>query len=98
MMSPAEILQLARIYGVLEGITLGTVGMRALNNAKILRRIDAGQSANANSLIKLEDFFRTNWPKGAAWPAEFGPHQDDCVNGRKHPGGGGDGEHGRRRL
>jgi hypothetical protein len=73
MLSPDEILHLARIYGAAEGVSLGTVGRRALGNNKIIERIAAGRSANASSLIKLESFFRTHWPTSAAWPAELGP-------------------------
>jgi hypothetical protein len=73
MLSPAEILQLARLYGAAEGVSLVTVGKRALKNNKIFERIAAGRSANASSLIKLESFFRANWPKCAVWPAELGP-------------------------
>jgi hypothetical protein len=85
MLSPAEILHLARLYGAAEGVSLGTVGRRALKNNKIIARISAGHSANASSLIKLESFFRANWPPATAWPAVLGPRPDE--RGKHHETG-----------
>jgi hypothetical protein len=86
MLSPAEILQVARLYSAAEGVTLGTVGRRALKYRKIFERISAGRSANASSLIKLESFFRANWPAGAVWPAELAPRpRPEPKRGRGRP-------------
>jgi hypothetical protein len=73
MLSPTDILRLGRLYSAAEGITLATVGKRAIGNTKILPRLEAGLGANSTSLAKLETFFRANWPATAAWPADIVP-------------------------
>jgi hypothetical protein len=82
MLSPTEILRLARAYSAAEGVALSTVGKRVLRNNKIFQRISAGGGANTSSLAKLELFFRANWPKGAKWPADIvpGPREDGTTD------------------
>ena len=73
MLSPAEILKLARLYGAAEGVALSTVGRRAANNNKLFRRISEGFGVSTRTLAKLETFFRANWPDNAPWPPDVLP-------------------------
>jgi len=73
MLSPPDILRLARIYAAAEGIALSTVGNRATGQAKLFNRIAAGHGATARSLALAESFFWANWPPDAAWPDDIIP-------------------------
>jgi len=73
MVSPPDILRLARIYAAAEGIALSTVGTRACNHAKLFLRIAAGHDATARSLSMAESFFREHWPPDAEWPDDITP-------------------------
>lgn len=68
MLSPDDLLKLARAYAAAEQVALGTVGDRACGNNKVFRRIAEGRGANTRTLELLENFFRQHWPAGAAWP------------------------------
>jgi hypothetical protein len=73
MLSPADIVRLARLYAAAEGIALSTVGRRACGNNRILPRIERGLGANTRTLAVIETFFRANWPQNAAWPPDLAP-------------------------
>jgi hypothetical protein len=73
MLSPADIIRLARLYAAAEGIALSTVGRRACGNNRILPRLESGRGANSRTLAVIETFFRANWPLNAAWPADLAP-------------------------
>lgn len=68
MLSPADIILLARTYAAAEGVSLSTVGLRACNNNKVFQRLARGSGANVATLAAAERFFRAEWPAGAAWP------------------------------
>jgi len=73
MLSPANILRLARLYAAAEEVALSTVGKRACGNVRIFNRIAAGHGANTRSLEAAESFFREHWPRNAEWPADIVP-------------------------
>ena len=74
MLSPPDLLRLARLYGAAEGIALSTVGRRACGgNNRIFYRLEAGHGANTRTLALIETFFRANWPENAPWPADLAP-------------------------
>jgi hypothetical protein len=72
MLSPTEILRLARAYAEAEDVALSTVAQRACpKNHKIFGRLANGHGANSHTLVAIENFFYANWPEGAAWPADI---------------------------
>jgi len=69
MLSPNEILHLARRYAAAEDVALSTVALRACpGNHKIFNRLIEGRGANSYTLATIEAFFYENWPSGVPWP------------------------------
>jgi len=73
MLSPPDILRLARLYAEAEQVALSTVGERACKNGKLFNRLVAGHDATTRSLLAAESFFREHWPRNAEWPADISP-------------------------
>ena len=88
MLSPADIVLLARAYAAAEGVSLGTVGLRACNNNKVFRRLIDGKGANSSTLATAERFFRNEWPAGAAWPDTVPTPPGRRSRRRRSPGAG----------
>jgi hypothetical protein len=69
MLSPDELLKVARAYRLATGYSLVTIGRRSCNNDKIYKRIADGGGALTLSIERATDWFIANWPADAAWPA-----------------------------
>lgn len=78
MLTPAQLLLLARAYGEVAGVGLGTIGKRACGNNKALLRLASGRSITTTTAAAIEHFLRTNWPDGAVWPAGI-PRRRRCA-------------------
>jgi|SRR5678815_1414785 hypothetical protein len=86
MISPADLLRLARLYAAAEGVSLYTVGRRACGgNNRIFRRIEVGHGANTRTLAQVETWFRANWPQNAPWPVDLAPGPLSQRRRRKMP-------------
>ncbi len=70
MMTAAQLLVLAKAYAEITGLSLVSVGIRAVKNDKIFVRLQAGHGANSRSVDKAAVWFAENWPESAEWPAE----------------------------
>ena len=68
MLTPAQLLLLARAYGAAEGVGLRTIGKRACGNNKALLRLADGRGVTTTTAAAIEHFLRTNWPAGTGWP------------------------------
>ena len=91
MLTPPDLLRLARLYATAEGVSLSTLGRRACGNNRVFLRLVGGQGANIRTLERIETFFRATWPDKAPWPVDIvpglaerrrrQPRPDDAVNG-----------------
>lgn len=74
MLSPEQLLKVARAYAQATGATLSTVGRRACNNDKVFVQVEAGLAAGvkravlSSTIEEATNWFTANWPKGARWP------------------------------
>jgi hypothetical protein len=85
MLSPIDLLRLARLYAAAEGISFSTLGRRACGNNRIFQRLADGAGANIRSLERVETFFRATWPANAPWPTDIQPGLGDRRRRRAVP-------------
>jgi len=65
------LLQVSRIYAGHHGIDLRTVSSRVFDDGKVLPRLSEGSaSVTLARADRAVEWFSTNWPEGAAWPAD----------------------------
>jgi hypothetical protein len=68
MLSPEELLEVARAYRMATGYSMVTIGRRSCNNDKIYKRIAIGGGALTGTIVRATDWFALNWPANAFWP------------------------------
>jgi hypothetical protein len=68
MYTADQILTLARAYGAEMNISLATVGVKALKNDKIFRRLAAGKGCSTRSIERAALWFQSHWPDDLPWP------------------------------
>jgi hypothetical protein len=73
MVSPLDLLRLARLYAQADSISLSTLGRRACGNNRVFQRLAAGAGAHSRTLERIETFFRATWPDNAPWPSDIQP-------------------------
>ncbi len=77
MMTADQLLKLARIYAKATGLSLTTVGARAIkNNDKIFVRLEQGRGCSSRSIERAGKWFAVNWPDGVDWPADIPAPRD----------------------
>jgi hypothetical protein len=69
MLSPDDLLTVARAYQSATGYSLVTIGRRSCNNDKIYKRIAEGGGALSLSIERAGAWFAANWPANTEWPA-----------------------------
>lgn len=62
------LIQLAETYSTATGVSLATIGKRALNDNTFLARIVHGQTFTVRTYDRVVQWLSDNWPKEAAWP------------------------------
>jgi hypothetical protein len=72
MLSPTEVLVLARTYAQATGLALSSVAGRALGakNEKAFARLERGQGVSTRTLERAELWLLTNWPENVLWPPD----------------------------
>jgi hypothetical protein len=73
MLTPIDLLILARLYAAATGLSLSTLGKRACGNNRIFLRLAGGSGANVRTLERVETYFRATWPDNASWPEDIRP-------------------------
>lgn len=73
MLTPFDLLILARLYAAATGLSLSTLGKRACGNNRVFLRLSNGAGANVRTLERIETYFRATWPANASWPADIQP-------------------------
>lgn len=73
MLTPIDLLRLARLYATAENVSLSTLGKKACGNNRIFLRLANGAGANSRTLERIEIFFRATWPDNVQWPPDILP-------------------------
>lgn len=68
----------AQAFEAASGITMPTIGRRALNDNTLLPRLAAGQGFTVKTYDRLMLWLSANWPEGAEWPADV-PRPDPAL-------------------
>ena len=71
MSSIDDLLAVAKAYTEAEGIALSTTSWRALGDTKKLTDIEAGRDIQVRRFEKTMQWFSSNWPANAVWPADI---------------------------
>ena len=90
MLTPEQLLRLARFYATYTGLALSGVGRVACHNNRTFVRLADGDGITARTMARCEEFFLDFWPDSVAWPADIprarsprvrpSPQQIDRIN------------------
>ena len=71
MLSPDDLLKLARAYSAGTGLGLTRISRRvAPGNDKMFQRLASGLGVSTRTATVIESYFRQNWPENAVWPSD----------------------------
>lgn len=65
-----HLIEAAQAYEAATGISMPTIGRRAMNDNTVLARLAAGQGFTVKTYDRLIAWLSENWPDGADWPAD----------------------------
>lgn len=68
MVTPENLLSLAKSYAEANGVPLVTVSFRAFGDSKKLAAIQAGADVTTRRYASALHWFSDNWPADTAWP------------------------------
>lgn len=70
MMTPNELLRVARAYAAATGLQLSTVAVYATGKryTALFDRIEVGHGISTRSLERAASWFAANWPPDTEWP------------------------------
>lgn len=71
MLTPEQLLRLARLYATYTGLALSGVGRVACHNNRTFVRLADGDGITARTMTRAENFFLNFWPDSVAWPADI---------------------------
>lgn len=63
-----NLISLAETFASATGVSLATIGKRALNDNTFLARIVHGQTFTVRTYDRVVQWLSDNWPKDVAWP------------------------------
>lgn len=64
-----SLIDLAETFAAATGVSLATIGKRALNDNTFLTRIVHGQTFTVRTYDRVVQWLSDNWPKDAPWPS-----------------------------
>lgn len=66
----SQLLKLASVFEAATGVTIPTIGKRALNDNTFFQRIAAGDGFTLKTFDRVIRWFSDQWPAGTRWPAD----------------------------
>lgn len=63
-----QLIAAAQAFEAASGMTMPTIGRRALNDNTLLARLAAGQGFTVKTYDRLMSWLSQNWPDGTEWP------------------------------
>ena len=70
-MNTKDPLNVAQIYSTAAGLSLSTIGNRALNNGRFFKRLLAGHGCTVRNHNRMLQYLSDHWPANLAWPSEI---------------------------
>ena len=65
-----HLIMVAQAFEAATGVTMPTIGRRALNDNTILARLAGGQGFTVKTYDRLMAWLSTNWPGDVDWPSD----------------------------
>lgn len=63
-----HLIEAAKAFEAASGVSLATIGRRALNDNTLLARLASGQGFTVKTYDRLLGWLSENWPDNAVWP------------------------------
>ena len=66
-----DILFIARSYSRAVGVSLSTIGNRALNNGRFFNRLSRGNGCTVRNYNRACQYLSDHWPEDLDWPPDI---------------------------